>query len=62
VIIAGFGDCRDQAIFHRRRGCDAQRLTIQAAIAEELAAPWNRDDAFFPLSDRTVSLTLIFWM
>jgi len=32
-----FRDCRDQTIFHRRRGCDAQPLTIQAPFAEELA-------------------------
>jgi len=31
-----FRDCRDQAIFDRRRGCDAQPSTIQAAFAEEL--------------------------
>src|SRR5258708_30796324 len=44
-----FLDCRDQAIFHRRRGSDAKRMTIHAAFAEELAALWNCDNGFLAL-------------
>src|SRR5580704_1204807 len=45
----GFRDCRDQAIFNRRRGCDAKRMTIHAAYTEELAGLQNRDHGFLAL-------------
>src|ERR1700730_7165566 len=55
-----FHDCRDQAIFHRRRGCDATRMTIHAAFAEELAGPQNCHHGFLAMLGQNSQLDLAF--
>ena len=44
-----FRDRRNQAFFHRRRRRDAQRVTVHAAFAKELAGLQNPDDRFLAL-------------